>query len=262
MTIQRIISYQSNGSSYDAILTVRDPARFQSFLNNPVNGIPQTPGPAQVSAVLSKAAPLLVSATLQENGQNQDGPNGEPAYQRFNDQGQLTLAKRYHNSQLQNGPNGEPAVQRFNDQGQLTVAERYQNGQNQDGPNGEPAYQRFNDRGVQTAVMRCQNGKCQDGPNGEPAIQHFNDQGQLTVAKRYQNDILIKTLTLQEIAAYVAARPAQKMPDPIAPAFSAAVAPIPVSTPAPAPPVAPAPAKKPYRIVNGHPVDYNGFPIK
>lgn len=143
-------------------------------------------------------------AYFYKDGQWNDGPNGEPAMQRFNKEGGLAGTTRYRDGSRNDGPNGEPAEQQFDKNGALQRVYRYTNDISNDGPNGEPAAQHFNGNDVLIEALHYKNGKKNDGPNGEPAIQHFSDTGVLTRAERFKDGIPIQVMTASEIRSYVA----------------------------------------------------------
>ncbi|KWT91746.1 MULTISPECIES: hypothetical protein [unclassified Variovorax] len=163
-------------------------------------------GGALVAALLMISNGKIISAEHYRGDERKDGPNGEPAFQKFSDSGMLIRAERCKGGKLNDGPRGEPAVQQFNGSGMLIRAERCKGGKLNDGPRGEPAVQQFNDSGVLIETERCKDSKRTDGPNGEPAFQQFNDSGVLIRAVHWKDGKLIKELRAEEIEAYLAAQ--------------------------------------------------------
>jgi hypothetical protein len=119
-------------------------------------------------------------------------------------QGGISRLERFNKCDQRNdGPQGQPAVQGFNDSGALRFTVRHNYGLFNDGPNGEPAEQWFDDNGGLVYAQRYKDGSLNDGPNGEPARQWFDGGGALIMAERWKNGTLIAELTAREIADYI-----------------------------------------------------------
>lgn len=130
-------------------------------------------GEALVAAVLegAKGEVYLVERYLGNSVFDiaNDGPNGEPAYQRFDEQGNEVHTARFQYGARNDGVSGEPAVL-SKGKGSAQRIERYQNGKRNDGPNGEPAIEATNQAGKVYKIEHYKGGRSHNGLNDEPAV--------------------------------------------------------------------------------------------
>jgi hypothetical protein len=140
-------------------------------------------GEERVAAIF--AAGGVSSIARDKDGEQNDGVNGEPAWQTFNDNGTPGFIEYRINGILNDPANGKPARQDFLSDGTPYFTERYQSGKKNDGPNGEPCVEMFWGNGKVSSVSRYKDDKYNNGATGEPAYQHFNENGTLSCEKLY-----------------------------------------------------------------------------
>ena len=124
--------------------------------------------------------------------------------------GGVLKIERRKNGKLTDGPNGEPAVQKFNSMnGRLWREEHRKNDLLNDGMKGEPAVQEFNSRnGNRTRVEYRERNKRNDSKTGELAIQEYKN-GTMNRGASYKDDKLVKELNAREISDYLKSRKEQ-----------------------------------------------------
>jgi hypothetical protein len=123
-----------------------------------------------------------------QDGNGQDTSDGKPAIENFSKTtGKLILQEYNKNGFLENPPNGEPARQRFADDGTPTGREYAVDTKFIDPPNGEPAKWAFDPETKQTRISHYRDGQLNDLPDGTPAFQIFNSAGKLIEAQRYKD---------------------------------------------------------------------------
>ncbi len=114
--------------------------------------------------------------------------------------GGVSKVQRIKNGKLNDGKDGQPAEQWYDDKGTLIRIVHYLNGLRNDGADGDAAVQ-WRDKGV-IGVVHCIDGKRHDGPKGEPAVQRYNLKGKLVYAVSCANEDghPVKKLTPREMA--------------------------------------------------------------
>lgn len=195
-------------TAYTTTLTVDSLEAFQSLAQE--WRVKRREGEELVAALLAAARDRISRVERSRNGKLNDGPNGEPAVEKFYAETGVLKNVRYKDGQRNDGAYGEPAIQILN-AGLLISVQRFKDDNRNDGPNGEPAMQHFNAAGMLTNVGYWKNGVHNDGANGEPADQIFDDDsGTLIYAARYRGGELVKELNEEERAAYMATLPTKK----------------------------------------------------
>ena len=123
------ISCGEGAGTYAAVVTAQNLDFFLEAGKQP--DVTGKSGEALVAALqaLAKRRLAIMGIERRKDGKWNDGPNGEPAFQEFNDAGTLVYAARWKDGRRNDGPNGEPAVQKFNDAGTLVYAARYKDGE-------------------------------------------------------------------------------------------------------------------------------------
>ena len=201
------ITCGAGSTAYKIVLTGAGPETFQAAVRDA--RVVGKQGEALVAALLDVAKGKISKVMRYKGGNDNDGPHGEPAFQRFDQDGALAEVMHARNSQLNDDPNGEPAWRLFYD-GRLHMAEHDRDGVYNDASNGEAAVQYFHKNGMLSMAKRYKNGTLNDGPNSEPAWQWFNDDGTLVKAARFKDGELVKKLDGGEIAAYLREKAIQK----------------------------------------------------
>jgi hypothetical protein len=155
-----------------------------------------------VEALLKILPPVDVLSLSRKNNKDQlcDGPNGEPAWQKFSPEKGVSRAqwnggdlqdgnkpfvveeKHYQDDKLNDACDGTAAVRKFDKTtGHLTAKEHYRAGLRNNAADGEAACQWFNASGELTEKQYYTDDKRNDGPNGEPAAWQKGENGNIQI---------------------------------------------------------------------------------
>lgn len=203
------INYTEGQDVYRVILAVND-----SPVLNEASIPADIKGEKRVAAIVAAGGVKEIGRV--KNGAWHDGPDGQPAFQRFNDDGtlyrtthhqqvtinygegkdayQVTLTGEgslvFNNASIPADIKGEDRIAAIFAAGGVSYIERKKDGTFDDGPNGEPARQSFNKSGMPSFIERYQNGKKNDGLNGEPCAEIFYwNSGKPASVSRHKDDI-------------------------------------------------------------------------
>jgi hypothetical protein len=122
---QVAIEYKSGSDLFKVILTAASLEAFTQAAQQP--DILNKEGEELVAAILAQVKGAISRAERYKNGQANNGVNGEPAIQTFNDVLKLTYVRLYQDGKLNDGPHGEPAIQDYSE-GRLSFAASYKDG--------------------------------------------------------------------------------------------------------------------------------------
>jgi hypothetical protein len=232
---------------YQIQLTVRDSGAFENAMSDPRF---QGKSEEQLLAALFAEFKTQIIEIERYNANNKcnDGPQGQPASQVFNEDGVMILQRRYCEGKLQDSASGEPAVLEYDgnrilrvkehhnsgkifesDKGEPSVTtyapdgslqceERFEGNLYNDSESGQPAMVLYNRDGQPIFVEHFKAGQLHDGVTGEPAYKQFDESGRLAEGVRYKNGVEQGELNADELAAYNAALtkslPESKRPGP------------------------------------------------
>lgn len=127
-TMQQVeIEYQKDSSVFKVVLHAVSLDVFIAAAQQP--NIRDKEGEELVAALLAHAKGAISGVFRYKDDKQNDGPNGEPATQKFNDSGMLIVVARYKDDKFNDGPNGEAAFQKFNGSGALIRVTRYKDGE-------------------------------------------------------------------------------------------------------------------------------------
>jgi hypothetical protein len=119
------IEYKSGSDLFKVVLSAPALEAFTQAAQQP--DILNKEGEELVAAIVAQAKNTVSSVERYKNGQRNNGANGEPAIQTFNDVLKLTYIRLYQDGKLTDGANGEPAIQDYSD-GRLSFAASYKDG--------------------------------------------------------------------------------------------------------------------------------------
>lgn len=179
-----------------------DTDKFELVLNGPGAGGEDLSGLVRAQETAGLAGEALVATILAQYpgaisqieryrggvrfGDLNDGPDHQPAVQRFDSAGREIYAARYRDGLRHDGPNGEPAIISCG-KGKAQRVERYLCGLRHDGADGAPAIEVCNEDGDVYYLEHYREGFLHDCFNGEPAVALMNEEGtRLRSVVRYQ----------------------------------------------------------------------------
>jgi hypothetical protein len=187
-----IIECGINQDAYKVFLNIRSLSAYHAACELP--DVKGKEGESLVAAMLAANPYNIKEVSRCRDFKFNDGPKGEPAYQRFDENGMMIETCHYFKGNLHDGANGEPAYQRRTITGSWVIS-RYWLGKLNDGKNCEPAVQEFTSEGKLSAATHYYKGKRNDGADGAPASLQFNRKGtKLLQATRYSHDFRLETL--------------------------------------------------------------------
>lgn len=152
-----VVRYKHDGNNYEVFVAVKSQDVIDSAIENA--SLRSKQGEDLVSAFVALTAGSISMIGRSKNGRLNDGPNGEPAWFEFHENGVLNSTVRFKDGAQQDSAKGDPALMTFNYLGQLVRVEHYRDGQLHDGINGEPACQGLDGEGNIYRATRCENGK-------------------------------------------------------------------------------------------------------
>lgn len=180
------IDYTHNGQNYTVTLYARSEGYFQAAAQQ--EGIRGQTGEALVAALIDFSKGGVFRVDRYKEGQRNDGPGGEPAFELIDSSGERTARLRFANGIANDGAGGAPAVWEKKD-GHVAYEHR-RNGQLHDAANGEPALRKYSVDGQHIHERRYQDGKLNDGPAGEPALRVTRAQtGATILIGHYADDV-------------------------------------------------------------------------
>lgn len=122
---EAVIEYKTDAGAFKVVLTATSADVFMQAAQQPDIIIKE--GEALIAALLAHAKGAISSVERTKDGKLNDGINGEPAIQKFDNTLKTVYLRRYTDGKLNDGINGEPAIQDFSD-GRPTVAMSYKEG--------------------------------------------------------------------------------------------------------------------------------------
>ncbi len=207
------IDYSKDGSAYRIMLDVRSLDIIAAAAQQ--DSIKNLEGEALAAALLKFARGGVMRISRFKDNIRNDGPDGEPAMQRYNAEGKveatlhmqadvlhdsikgaaalqemrfgMLFRQHYKNGQLHNGAKGEAATYGPDAKGEHIHERYYENGVLQD-VDGTPALRVYTRDKLLILTQRYTAGVMTDGAHGEPAFVRYTADGKrLQLVQHYKN---------------------------------------------------------------------------